>query len=399
MEKRQVQIMAIITAICLLGDSMLYVVLPTHWKEIGLASLWEVGILLSVNRFIRLPMNPVISWLFMKLSRRTGIILAIVLTIMTTSSYGLFSSFWILVLMRCLWGVAWSFLRIGSYLMITDLSTDENRGHYMGTFNGLYRLGSLFGMVIGGIFADLAGLYMVSLVFAGAALCALPLVFLLSDPARGYVPQVGRAHTLQVFKNPPVLGVLTTGLFLNMLFQGLFVAVLSHLIDTRYPMITIVGLTLGAATLAGIMQGIRWGWEPILAPVFGKVSDGMGRKKALTIALFITSVIFALVPLQVPMVLWLIILLGVQMSATLITTVIDALALDMAKKEWKGAVTTSYIIATDLGSAIGPTLGYFLLASIGLESMYWGAAALLLVVSIIWWSVRDTKKASVPMAQ
>lgn len=43
--KAQVVMIAAITALCILGDSMLYVVLPTHWQEAGLTSLWEVGAL------------------------------------------------------------------------------------------------------------------------------------------------------------------------------------------------------------------------------------------------------------------------------------------------------------------------------------------------------------------
>ncbi|MDV2687405.1 hypothetical protein RYX56_23955, partial [Alkalihalophilus lindianensis] len=53
---------SLVTAICLVGDSMLYIALPIFWKEVGLDSLWQVGILLSINRFIRLPFNPIIGW-------------------------------------------------------------------------------------------------------------------------------------------------------------------------------------------------------------------------------------------------------------------------------------------------------------------------------------------------
>lgn len=56
---KPVILMALLTAVSLFGDSMLYIVLPIHWKEVGLASLVEVGILLSANRLIRLPLNPV----------------------------------------------------------------------------------------------------------------------------------------------------------------------------------------------------------------------------------------------------------------------------------------------------------------------------------------------------
>ena len=77
--KRPIVIIALLTAVCLVGDSMLYVVLPTHLEEAGLTSLWQVGILLSINRLIRLPLNPLIGWLYTKISARTGVLIAVIL--------------------------------------------------------------------------------------------------------------------------------------------------------------------------------------------------------------------------------------------------------------------------------------------------------------------------------
>jgi len=47
---------ALATAFSLLGDQMLYSVLPTHYAEIGLMP-YQVGIILSVNRWVRLITN------------------------------------------------------------------------------------------------------------------------------------------------------------------------------------------------------------------------------------------------------------------------------------------------------------------------------------------------------
>lgn len=45
-------VLGLVTALCILGDSMLYIVLPIYWREGGIASLWEVGLILSVNRWL-----------------------------------------------------------------------------------------------------------------------------------------------------------------------------------------------------------------------------------------------------------------------------------------------------------------------------------------------------------
>ncbi|MFC7439758.1 MFS transporter [Laceyella putida] len=72
------------------------------------------------------------------------------------------TGFWLLFIMRCIWGIAWTFLRLGAYFVILDVSSQDNRGYYMGVYNGLYRLGSLVGMLLGGFLADFYGVTMVS---------------------------------------------------------------------------------------------------------------------------------------------------------------------------------------------------------------------------------------------
>lgn len=103
---RPIVIIALVTAACLVGDSMLYVVLPTHWQDMGLSSLWQIGIILSVNRLIRLPLNPLVSYLYRKISARNGILIALSLAVITTAGYGIVNNFYIFILLRCLWGFA-----------------------------------------------------------------------------------------------------------------------------------------------------------------------------------------------------------------------------------------------------------------------------------------------------
>lgn len=64
--RQSIVALALITAICLAGDAMLYIVLPIHWSGVALNSLIEVGVLLSINRFVRLPLNPVSNRFFIQ---------------------------------------------------------------------------------------------------------------------------------------------------------------------------------------------------------------------------------------------------------------------------------------------------------------------------------------------
>lgn len=384
--KVQVIFIALITALCILGDSMLYVVLPTHWKEVGLTSLWEVGVLLSVNRFIRVPLNPIVSWLYQRLSHRKGIILAVILSAIATASYGM-SGFWFLLLMRAIWGIAWTFLRLGAYFFIVNISGEENRGHYMGIYNGIFRLGSLVGMLVGGIIADNYGIKVVSLIFASTTLFALFLVHYSIYPSSSKVtPLATNTYKISIgWKDSKIIWMLLTGFFVTMLYQGAFTSTLSHLIDIRQTKQVASAVIIGSASLAGIFQAIRWGWEPWLAPWFGRKSDLWGRGPVLVIALFIASLLFASINTGVPFGLWIVIIFGVQLTATVLTTVVDAVAGDVASQTTgKASVMTVYSIVTDLGSAVGAVSAYLTASFLNVETFYWVAALILLVLSIKW---------------
>lgn len=393
MQKKQsrdpITVISLITAACLIGDSMLYVALPTHWQEAGLASLWEVGAILSVNRLARLPLNPLVGWLYGKISARTGILFSVLLAVLTTAAYAFAQGFFAWLLIRCLWGLAWTFLRLGAYFTILDVSTDANRGRCMGRYNGLYRLGSLAGMLAGGLLADVWGLQRTALLFGALTLCAVPFVFRSFDvspqPLTKKEPQqsaIGKPGA-PVWKNRGILWALTSGMFVAMIYQGMFTATLSYLVEVHNgATVSWGGIMIGAATLSGFLQALRWGWEPWLAPWLGKKTDGKsGRYPILLLSLLIGGLLFALLPLDMPPLLWFAALLGIQLTATSLTTITDTIASDVAVATSKIAVMTLYSLLIDIGAAAGPFLAYAMNQWIGPYAACQGATLLLLCLA------------------
>ena len=173
--RRLARSMAVVSAFCLTGDTMLYIALPLFWQECGLTALWQVGVLLAVNRLVRLPLNPLVRLLYTRIDQRTGMALAVVLAASTTLLYGVARCFALWLLLRCLWGLAWTLLRLGSLFALMAASRKDNRGYLMGSYNGLVRLGSLLGMIGGGLLADLLGFPTVALLFGALTLTGLPL--------------------------------------------------------------------------------------------------------------------------------------------------------------------------------------------------------------------------------
>ncbi|MEI0737212.1 MFS transporter [Paenibacillus sp. JTLBN-2024] len=271
--QQPVTVIAIVTALCLLGDSMLYIVLPIYWKEAGLTALWEVGLLLSINRFVRLPITPLIGLLYRKLPLRVGLAFAVLLASVTTVGYGVLNGFAAWLVLRCLWGIAWSFLRMGSYLTVIRYSDDSNRGHLMGRFNGISRLGSLVGMLAGGILVPITGMDAVSVAFGLFMLAGLPYVALhitgttdrTANGGDDSHQQKDRGNLRENVWTKPVMKIIATGLLL-FLIQTVLTSTLSLLIETHYaqPMM-LIGMIVTSTMLSGVLQAVRWAWEPFLA--------------------------------------------------------------------------------------------------------------------------------------
>ncbi|MBP2634735.1 MAG: hypothetical protein H6Q72_642 [Firmicutes bacterium] len=385
-DKKPVIVISLLTAACLLGDSMLYIVLPIHWKDVGLASLWEVGILLSVNRIVRLPFNPLVSWLYGRISSRSGIIFAGILAVCTTFSYAFIQGFILWLIFRCIWGIAWTFLRLGAFFTIIEISDENNRGHYMGLYNGLYRLGSLIGMLTGGFLADQYGIGATAILFGIMTSLAIPFTFQLLPRSGRHTEDANNLQPVSTFINANVLWTLLTGLFIALVYQGVFMATLSYLIQVHNSsQLSFFGMILGASSLAGILQALRWGWEPWLAPWFGKLSDGKyGRKSILITTLILAAIFFSLISFPLPLAWWLLLIIFILITATILTTTIDAIACDVASCSPPKTFMAAYSLAIDTGAALGPLVSYALNDLSGPYTIYWIIAAGLSILALKW---------------
>ena len=392
LSRRQVIIFALITASLVAGDSMLYVVLPVHWKSAGLSSLWEVGLLLSLNRLARLPLNPFAGWAYSKISTKTGAVLAGLIAVGTTLGYGLVEGLAAWAVLRVLWGLSWSFLKLGGLFTVMDVAGENERGYLVGLYSGVYRLGSLAGMLGGGLIADLFGLKATA--FACAALAVpgvLAALFLLKrippDRRNAASEQKGeKPSVLSVLRSPTLLWVLLACLMVKLLTEGFFMSTLSPLLEHHWgETISCFGLALGCASVSGFIQSLRWGWDPLLSPLVGHISDGrLGRVGMFAGGCWVCAGLLALTVLKLPFWPWMGLLIGFLVCCTVMTTLSDALATDVAADSQAVVVITAYTFAIDLGAALGPLGGFAAIEFWGMDAAYLLCAALMALFALQW---------------
>ncbi|KQL52587.1 hypothetical protein AN964_02920 [Heyndrickxia shackletonii] len=384
--KKPIVVIALVTAVCMLGNEMLFIVLPLYWKFFGLESLWQVGILLSANRLIRIPINSSVGWCYKRIGKRSGILIAVMLAVISTFSYGVLKGFWPLLLTRFFWGIAWSFFRLGGYLTVISCSNSRTRGQNVGLYNGLWGLGTLFGMLFGGLSADLIGIRTITTLFSIAGICSIPFIL-------GFIPNTKSVEVQQekkkdslIWRNRRILSSFATGLISAFIVYGVFASTLSKLMDFHMEKKWLVfGLAIGASSITGIIQAIRTSWEPFLAPYLGRCSDSRwGRIPLLIIALFSAACCFTIFPLKISMSIFIFILFLFQLTTTLLITMSDSIATDVASGKSQVTVIAYYTLFVDVGSALGPLLGYVIIDAYGIKWLFW-LTVIIIVPLLSYW--------------
>jgi MFS family permease len=372
--------------LAIVGDSFLYGTLPLEAKNLGFA-LPLVGVLLSINRLVRLLSNTWASTVFEKLGPRRPFIFAVILALLTTAAYGAGWGFMVFLLARVGWGIAWSALRQGGYQAVWT-GGDKAKGRLMGMLWGVIRLGSAFSVLFGGYLRDRFG-YRTG-VGGITALTALALPVALSirwpaEPRQAPRSQVSfRQGWREALKTAPGRRLLLAG-FVHSAFEGALISTTSlFLVDRLGGNVLFPGLGARIGTLAGSLLALRWISDMLFGPAIGAISDRIGQARTLVVlAAVLLLTMLGVVGLSgMPLILCLCVLF-ISSAGLMIT--LAALASGIAlRTERPHLYVGVYATAHDAGGAIGPLLAYFATGLIGLSGQYLLAAAVL-ILAILWY--------------
>lgn len=395
-------------AASLLGDSMLYAVLPSSMDAFGLPP-GAVGLLLSANRFVRLGSNALAARAYLRFGLAQPFASAVALASLTTLAYGLARGLAPLLAARLLWGACYSLLRLGGQLVVLEEGPRQERGRLMGFFNGGQRVGSVVAVVLGGFLFDRLGRETSFTVVALLTLMGLPLALGLwqrggpspAPPGATTAPRPRPEPAPSLWRLalyepslPPgrrwhlaATGLLAFSIYLTV--AGLVTATLGYYLRAHLgPGVRVLGLGLGVATVTGLALALRWAVE-IAGPYLGMLSDRWGRAPVVMGAVPVALLALLALALAPGVALGLALLPLLFLGGSLSVVTLDALAGDLAPRGRRPQVMARYATWQDLGSALGPLAGYALLEVTTLQVVYTVAGGLLAVAYLaFWWSAR-----------
>lgn len=379
-----------VTAVSLFGDALLYSILPLYAGELGIP-LFAVGIILSMNRWVRLLTNPLAAKIYDRRGIFAPLLMAMVLAVFSTFLYSRIWGLAVFLLARSIWGLSWSHLRLGGLLVVLSTSS-ASLGLAIGAHQALTRLGSAFTSIVGGYLVDLGGYQWGLTIMTMLSSLGILLVLLL----RRFLPEgleTGETTTKVEAKEAARAPELSTtmcylgGFTISFISAGVIVSSLSLILHQRLGSTIAIGSwTLGIATISGFLFAIRWTSSLIIAPLVGRIIDLSGRTKPfrlLSIIMASSLLIFGVVANPIVTVLVACILFFVGGS---LEVIFDTAIGDTTYHEEEVATTTRlsrYASFYDFGAASGPVVAYFLGSGIGFEwSFYLGAAFLFLLLVV-----------------
>ena len=387
------------TGTVIMGDSLMYVVLPVAALEfgvdgqLGLAASFWIGLALSINRFIRLVSNSLAASVYQRFGVRWPFVASIAVGVLSTLAYGLGSGVAVLLLARAAWGVAYSFMRLAAQLTAFAVGTSAIRGRLMGLFNSGQRFGSFVAVTAGAMVFHLTSREVTFTILAAIGLIGVLIATRVPDlrPERirssvGGLRERLNAWDLAISRLPgygrklrlPLLSISLMRFATAFGANGLAIATMApYLAGFADDNDRVLGGAFAVVTLAGLLVGSRWLAEITLGVLMGHLSDLVGRR--LSIAFGMAAMVASLaVMVAFDSVVAVVLMMPVLFIAAVgVNTALDAAIGETATSSTRAAVLGRYSTWLDLGAALGPFTGFLIADRIGFEGGFLVAAALL----------------------
>jgi MFS family permease len=390
-------------ALSLLGDATLYAVLPSpiFAAQAGI-TLAMVGLVLGVNRLVRIVFNGPAGYLYDRLPRRPILLTSIFIGAFSTALYALSSGIVLMMIGRVLWGLAWSGIWIGANTMALDISQNHNRGKVNGRLQMWFYIGVATSSMFGGLFTDLftyrGGLWVSSaLTFLGFLMW---LKFLPeTKPALAPSEEPKQALSIHGFPWFVTFSCAAPYFVMRFVFAGVLAATTILWLSQFIPEngFRLNGWAIPLATLSGVFIAVRVLVSVISAPQIGRFSDFIGKRWLVLVVILLIFGGGGLWLLSLP--IFSLSLIGALLAAVSggsIPAIVPAIVGDQVNLQQRSRVLGLIFTVGDLGSALGPPFALGLIPVFGLNTIYAWCAGLYALTALLaaFFAFREKKASS-----
>lgn len=350
------------------GMSLLLPVLPLIVRSLGVSDLAQVqrwsGTIYAAPFLFAALMSPVWGWLGDRSGRKWMVVRALLGLALAIFLMGFARTPQELLALRALQGLVSGFIP-AAIALVSSTAPRAQLGWALGTFISSQAAGVVVGPLVGGLLADWVGFRNLFFVTAATETVAAVTVMLLVREVRPAA--VERHGSLVANARHALRGPVRVAL------AGLFLTQLAILLVQPFFALFVESLGVGPEKLAsttGVLFGVTGVATLVAAPGWGRLTDRIGRRRALWFA-FATSALAFLLQAAVrgvPVLFGLRVLQGLA-TAGMLPALYAAVASDTPEEQRAGVVSFGSS-ATLLGGLVGPILGGALAAALGMRAVF-----------------------------
>lgn len=374
---------ALVTAAALFGDTLLYTSLPVSATRLGLDAL-AVGLILSLNRWVRLFTNPFAARLFERVPAGVLVMIGLALAVASSAAYALPAALALFIAARLVWGLSVSILRLASLLGAIEGSTGRT-GRALGDMRAVFGVGYLAGAIYAPFAVESMG-WGAAALGAAALTLVLGIVPALSVRAWSRDLNVDERQERAIWRSlwePSFSSIFTIAFCQYAVFMGLLVVAgglrIAELFPSGGPL---AGIPVAATIVAGAFIVSQRIAQVVWTPVAGRLADAaLGRTFSLATLVGLASIVGLLLVSDATS----FVLLGAIAFFAGVTSVV-AIELAIAHRTTTGdraRILGAYNTWADVGAAAGALAGGAF--ALGGASQAIGIAAGLAAGTLLLW--------------
>ena len=352
----------IVIAFAMIGDTLLYAVLPLYHEQFGV-SLAMVGVLLSLNRWIRLVANSGMAAVGQRVGAHAMMVAAAVGAALSTLLYGLAAAAAAQIAARVLWGISYAALNLAT--LAYAVSDRSRAGQRVGASRAAIGIVQGLSLVLGAWLVLQVGPRLVFVIFGATTLVALGAALLLPRLPREAAPA---GHG---FRLPVPHRLESWGFVLGFAGDGVFLLTLAFLMKDA---ITSLAPVLATA----LLLALRWSVELSTGPAGGWIGDRFGARRISILTAGMLVLGFGLIALDHEVAGALL----VVATRGLFNTLIPVLVIERGR----GTVLSSqasYSTWRDFGAAVGPLSAPWLFLNIA-QSWLFAALGVMMAAGVAY---------------